>query len=200
MAASTVSQERVKKEGMTEPAGTRPFAPLPPPGAVHELAERAVEFVRRAVGIVLDYSPETLPILDHYLRAVPDDQLETVALLAAPSGAYFGEVARRRLGGEWDENDPEPSRWDLVLPGDLRLQPCAFAREAILTTDTGEAIYDVPPEHVEAVEDALEARGPVAEDEYYSLCGRVETMQLILDVLHARRAASVASAAPVAED
>jgi hypothetical protein len=162
----------------------------PPPGAVHELAERAVEFVRRAIGIALDYTPETLPVLDHYLAAVPDDKHETVALLTATSGAYFGEVARRLLGGSWEENGADASAWELVLTGGLRLLPSAFAREAILTTDTGLAVYDVPLEHRAAVEDALEARGSVPEDEYYSLCGRVETLQLILDVIGARRAAS----------
>ena len=157
---------------------------LPPPGAVHDLAERIVEFVRKAVGIVLDYTPETLPVLDHYLGGVPEGQPQTVALIAATAGAYFGEVARRLLGGEWNEVEGE---WELLLPGGLRLVPSALAREAILETDTGEATYDVPPEDRPAVEDALEGRGPVPEDEYYSLCGRLETVQLIEDVLAAGR-------------
>ncbi len=159
----------------------------PPPGAVHDLAERAVDFVRRAVGIALDYSPDTLPVLDHYLAGVPDDKHETVALVAATAGAYFGEVARRALGGEWSDVEGEPTSWELVVAGGLRLQPGAFAREAILTEDTGEATYDVPDDDRPAVEDALEQRGQVPEDEYYSLCGRLETMQLIADVLVARR-------------
>lgn len=161
----------------------------PPPGAVHELAERAVDFVRRSVGLVLDYTPETLPLLDHYLTAVPDDKLETVTLVAATAGAYFGEVARRLLGGEWEATEGDPIAWELIVGGGLRLTPGAFAREAILSEDTGDAIYDVPDADREAVEDALEQRGQVAEDEYYSLCGRLETMQLIADVLVARRAA-----------
>jgi hypothetical protein len=170
------------ERSMTDPTDPR----LPPPGAVHDLAERIVEFVRRAVGIVLDYTPETLPVLDHYLGGVPEDQLETVALVSATAGAYFGEVARRLLGGEWDEAGGE---WELLLPGGLRLSPSALAREAIIETDTGEATYDVPQDDREAVEDALEGRGPVPEDEYYSLCGRLETLQLIEDVLAARRLA-----------
>ncbi len=165
----------------------------PPPGAVHEAAERAVDFVRRAVGIALDYTPETLPLLDHYLLGVPEDQEETVALLSVTAGAYFGEVARRLLGGKWAATSGEPAEWELVLPNELRVVPVAFAREAILTEDTGEAIYDVPGELREAVEDALEARGPVAEDEYYSLCGRIETLLLIADVLAARAGAERAA-------
>jgi hypothetical protein len=159
----------------------------PPPGAVHELAERTVDFVRRTIGIALDYTPETLPVLDHYLHSVPDDNLEAVALVAATAGAYFGEVARRTLGGEWGDTAGEPTEWELTVAGALRLTPGAFAREAILTEDTGEAVYDVPDADRDAVEDALEAKGQVAEDEYYSLCGRLETMQLIADVLTAAR-------------
>lgn len=159
----------------------------PPPGEVHDLAERTVDFVRRAIGIALDYTPETLPVLDHYLAGVPDDNDETVALVAATAGAYFGEVARRILGGEWGDTAGSPTEWELTVAGSLRLTPGAFAREAILTVDTGEAVYDVPDADRAAVEDALEAKGEVAEDEYYSLCGRLETMQLIADVLAAAR-------------
>jgi hypothetical protein len=168
--------------------------PLPPPGAVHDLAERTVENVRRALGVTLDYSPETLPVLDHYLTAVPDDRIETVGLIAATSGAYFGEVLRRALGGEWASIErPDPTEWELWLASGVKLAPGAFARESILTTDTGVAIYDVPPELRPAVEDALADKGEVAEDEYYSLCGRLETIQLIEDVLTAGRLAGPAT-------
>jgi hypothetical protein len=161
---------------------------LPPPGAVHELAERTVEHVRRALGIVLDYSPETLPLLDHYLGGVPEEQLETVALVAATAGAYFGEVLRRALGGEWDKTEgPDPTAWELLLESGVRLAPGAFAREAILTAETGEATYDVPEPHRGAVEDALGQKGEVPEEEYYSLSGRLETIQLIEDALAASR-------------
>lgn len=157
---------------------------IPPPGAIHDLAERTVEQVRRVTGIALDYTPETLPLLDHYLAGVPDEQIETVALVAATAGAYFGEVLRRALGGEWGSTEgPDPTDWELTLASGVRLSPGAFAREAILTDDTGEATYDVPEAQRGAVEDALTARGEVAADEYYSLSGRLETLQLIQDVV-----------------
>src|SRR5512135_3250899 len=135
--------------------------PVPPPGAIHDLAERAVEFVRNAVGIVLDYTPETLPLLDHYLAGVPRDQPETVALIAAAAGGYFGEVVRRALGGAWEQSDRDPTEWPLVLGGGLRIAPNALATEAILQADGGAAEYAVPAADLEAVEDALEARGAV---------------------------------------
>jgi hypothetical protein len=161
---------------------------LPPPGAIHELAERAVEFVRRALGLVLDYTPETLPLLDHYLRGVPREQPETVALVAGAAGAYFGEVARRALDGDWEQTEDEPTEWTLVLSGGLRVVPGVLATEAILVEDTGPPSYDVPPADRAAVEAALDARGAVAEDEYYALSGRLEVMRLIADALAAQRA------------
>ncbi len=163
-------------------------SPLPPPGAIHDLAERAVEFVRNAIGIVLDYTPETLPLLDHYLGGVPRDQPETVALIAAAAGGYFGEVVRRALGGVWEQTDRDATEWALALGGGLRIAPNALATEAILQADGGGADYDVPAADVEAVEDALEARGPVPADEYYALSGRLEVLRLIADTLAARAA------------
>jgi hypothetical protein len=48
--------------------------------------KRAVDLARSAVGIVLDYTPDTLPVLDHYLRGVPRCD-EIIALVAAAAGA-----------------------------------------------------------------------------------------------------------------
>jgi hypothetical protein len=159
---------------------------VPAPGAIHELAERTVDFVRHAIrgkrgGIVLDYRPDTLPVLDHYLRGVPKEQPATVALITAAAGAYFGEVARRTLGGEWEQTASPPETWTLVLTGGLRIVPGALAESAI-RQEEDEACFEVPEEDRAVVEDALEGR-EVPEDEYYSLAGRLEVLQLIADVL-----------------
>jgi hypothetical protein len=160
---------------------------VPPPGAIHDLAERAVELVRRAVSgpkgpMVLDYRPETLPILDHYLGEVPRDQPETVALIAAVAGAYFGEVTRRVLGGGWEQTSEPPESWILELPHGVRVCPGELATCAI--THEEEAGYDVPAPVRPLVEEALSER-EVTEEEYFSLSGRLETLQLIADLVAA---------------
>ncbi len=162
----------------------------PAPGAIFELAERAVDFVRHAVrgkrgAMVLDYRPETLPVLDHYLRSVPKDQEATVALVSAAAGAYFGEVARRLLGGDWEETGDPAETWALVLTGGLRIAPRALA-EAAIRGEEDEAAFEVPEEDREAVEEALEGK-EVTEEEYFSLAGRVEVLQFLADVLAGRR-------------
>jgi hypothetical protein len=159
--------------------------PIPPPGDVFEMAERTVEYVRRATGLTLDYKPETLPILDHYLKAVPPDQQETAALVVSTAGAYFGEVLRQALGGEWDTRS-EP--WRLVLDVGVRVRPSVMVAAAVAGEDVDEEDdYEIPAAERQAVGEVLEER-EVPEDEYYSLSGRLETMQLISEVIAAGRA------------
>jgi hypothetical protein len=165
----------------------------PPPGEVHELAERAVEYVKRALGMLLDYAPETLPLLDHYLDQVPRDQPDTVALVAAAAGAYFGEVARRTLGGDWEgaglgRGDP-PSAWKVRLSGGVSFSPVGFAAETILEAPVEgyDGGFDVPPADRQALEEAL-ADKEVPEDEYYSLSGRLEALEYVVEVCVARQA------------
>ena len=50
----------------------------PVPARVREYAEQAVEYVRRALGVALEYDSNTLPLLDHYLRTVPGEQTATL--------------------------------------------------------------------------------------------------------------------------
>ncbi len=159
----------------------------PPPGAVHELAEQAVDFVRRATGVALDYAAETLPVLDHYLGGVPKDRTELVGLLATASGAYFGEVVRRRLGGLWDTEGDEPREWRLTVGPGITFSPVGVAAEAIAHADSEDGVFEVPEEDRPAVEAAIDEDVP--EDEYYSLAGRLEVFERIADVLAARRMA-----------
>lgn len=158
----------------------------PPPGEVFELAERAVEYVRKAIGHLLDYTPETLPLLDHYLNGIPRDREEIVALVATTAGAYFGEVVRKAIGGTWQK---EGEDWRLVLGVGITLTPSAMAAEAIALAgvESVDASFDVPDADREAVEDALHGR-EVPEEEYYSLTGRLETLITVAEVVAARRA------------
>jgi len=164
------------------------------PGAVGEYAEQAVEYVDRALGIVLEFDSDTLPVLDHYLRSVPQEQPTLVALVAVTSGAYFGEVVRRRLGGRWDLSSGDPTTWRVVLPTGLSFSPAGVVAEAIALDDVDEldSAFDAPPKLRPHLEGALERMGEVTLETYYSLCGRLDTLEHLQDVLLAV-AASLAS-------
>lgn len=162
--------------------------PTPPPGAVFELAERAVDFVRRSLGVALDYQPETLPVLDHYLKNVPKTEPDLVALCATCAGAYFGEMVRRSLGGTWEKGGEESYRLQLV--GGLSFSPMGMAGQAILgcEDEAYDGSFAVPEGHRAAIEEALARKADVPEEEYFSLSGRLETLAFVADQLVARQA------------
>ncbi len=155
------------------------------PSRVQEYAERAVDYVRRAVGLTLEYDSDTLPLLDHYLRTVPGDQPSTIELVALTSGAYFGEVVRRRLGGRWDTTADDATEWRIWLPTGLNFSPAGFVAAAIMQADLDDldSELDAPPRMRPYIAQALARMGEVTLDDYYSLCGRLDTLEHVHEVL-----------------
>ncbi len=155
------------------------------PPRVAELARATVEYVRRAIGLELTYDSDTLPLLDHYLRSVPAEQPATVELVATTSGAYFGEVVRRLLGGRWDTSSDDVTEWRMVLPTGVHFSPAGFAAAAIVRADLDDldTTIDAPPRMRPFVEQTLARMSDVTEDDYYSLCGRLDTLEHVHEVL-----------------
>jgi len=156
----------------------------PVPARVREYADQTVEYVRRSLGIRLEFDSDTLPILDHYLRTVPDGQPATLDLVVATSGAYFGEVVRRRLGGRWESVGDE-AEWRVVLPTGLNFSPAGFVAAAIAQADLADldSEIDAPPRMRPYVQQALQRMGEVSLEDYYSLCGRLDTLEHVHEIL-----------------
>jgi hypothetical protein len=154
------------------------------PPRVREYADQAVSYVRRALGVQLEYDSDTLPVLDHYLRNVPEDQPAALQLVVATSGAYFGEVVRQRLGGRWELADQE-AEWRIVLPTGLNFSPVGFVAAAIARADLEDLDSEIaaPPRMLPYVQRALARMGEVSVDDYYSLCGRLDTLEHVHEVL-----------------
>lgn len=168
--------------------------PTVPPRLL-EYAAQTVTYVQRALGVPLEFDSDTLPVLDHYLRSVPSDQPATVQLVLATAGAYFGEVVRRLLGGRWEQvvsdldDDGGGGRgddaWRLVLPTGLSFSPVGFVASAIARADLEDhdTNIDAPARMRPFVQQALQRMGDVTEDDYYSLCGRLDTLEHVHEVL-----------------
>ena len=149
------------------------------PRNVEEYAGRTVEYVRKALGLPLEYDSDTLPLLDHYLGTVPADRPEMIELVVATAGAYFGEVVRRHIGGRWEGTTEEVAEWRIVLPA-------GFVAAAITRSEELEDLdssLDAPPRMRPYLADALSRMGEVTEDDYYSLCGRLDTLEHVHEVL-----------------
>lgn len=177
------------------------------PAQVTEYAEQVVEYVRRSLGVKLEYDSDTLPLLDHYLRA-PDIAAGNVAatqLVVSTAGAYFGEVVRRRLGGRWeltsasergDGDGRTVDSWRVVLPTGLNFSPAGMVAAAIAQADLADldTEIDAPSRMRPYVEQALARMGEVTVDDYYSLCGRLDTLEHLHEVLVAVAAQMMGSA------
>jgi hypothetical protein len=157
----------------------------PVPARIREYADQAVAYVHRSLGVKLEFDSDTLPLLDHYLRTVPGDQLPTLQLIVATSGAYFGEVVRRRLGGRWEAGGEQEEDWRLVLPTGLNFSPTGFVASAIAQADLEDldSEIDAPPRMRPYVQQALARMGEVSVEDYYSLCGRLDTLEHVHEVL-----------------
>jgi hypothetical protein len=167
----------------------------PVPARVREYAEQAVEYVRRALGVALEYDSNTLPLLDHYLRTVPGEQTATLELVISTAGAYFGEVVRRSIGGRWEAGGKE-SDWRMVLPTGLSFSPMGIVASAIAQADLDDldSEFEAPPRMKPYVQSELERMGEVSVEDYYSLCGRLDTLEHLHEVLVAVAAQMIGGA------
>ncbi|MBI2893638.1 MAG: hypothetical protein HYY06_08800 [Deltaproteobacteria bacterium] len=169
---------------MTESARTAP------PSQVAELALACVDYVRRAVGAELDYTPDTLPILDEYLRkARGTAQAEIVRLVAPAVGAYFGEVLRRSFDCRWHAPGSEFSSWRVEFARCfLYFNPIGMAVEAIQLEDTAGlgATIVTSDDALADLRAQLERAAPVRVEDYYALTTRFEVIDQIVHFLMVR--------------
>lgn len=156
----------------------------PAPEAVRDLADSCVRFVATALDAPLDYTQDTLPLLDHYLRTAMEAEDEILGLVVPAAGAYFGEVLRRHFGaGTW-RTGTDYGDWRLEIhPGPLSFNPIGVALECATDGSEGGAALSIPDAQREAVESAVEAMGDVREDDYYTFAIRFEVLELMHEKL-----------------
>lgn len=163
-----------------------------PPEVVEDLALGAFRLVKEKLGFELDFTPETLPVLDHYLEQLHDEgeggpDEKVVALVGPCAGAYFGEVARRSLPGlRWHCPTDDYQKWRLEgVDSFLCFNPVGVALEALYRAPLGDwnAHYTLLASEQEIVDASLEATGPVREDDFYRLAVRHEVLEQTLGVL-----------------
>jgi hypothetical protein len=161
----------------------------PPPAHVRELAEQCTRYVQRATSIALDFTPETLPVLDHYLRQVPRTDEAVRSLVTPAAGAYLGEVVRGRFPCRWHAPEGDYGAWRIEFEEVfLHFNPVALAHEAIMGAEVvdGGAGFGVLDQDLDAVRAGLEALGTIAEEDYFKLAIRYEVLATLVDRLVAQ--------------
>ena len=197
-----MTQEDDGAGNMARPDGARGAGPALAaegggPLAVRDLAEACVKFVERAVGVKLDYTPETLSILDHYLaqaRGAAPARPEAVPLLAQSAGAYLGEVVRRRHPAWWRTDGDDPTFWRVELESVyLSFSPVQIVQDALELPGgeaEGESRLELTEEDREAVAARLAELPEVEIEEYFAPTTRLEVIDIAVDAIRARKMAA----------
>ena len=152
-----------------------------------DLAHTCVSAVQRALGIELDFTQDTLPILDHYVSMAQGTKAEVIELLAPMAGAYFGEVVRRSVGAaRWHAPRTEYNAYPLEFGNAfLHFNPLGMVVESILKepAEGWLAHLQMLPQHRETVQASLEALGGVRDEDYFRLTVRFEAIEQVYLVL-----------------
>jgi hypothetical protein len=162
----------------------------PPPPQVAELAAACVRFVASRYGVSLDFEPETLSFVDHWVRearAELAERPEAADLVQAAAGAYLGEVIRRAYGGYWvAEGDHADWRLELARVY-CAFNPIGMAREALLLApaDGWHAHFELDPGEAEAIERRLAALPPAPDDEFYAPSTRFDVVSILFEAVRA---------------
>jgi len=168
--------------------------PAAAPPDVAELSRACVEYVERALGVTLDATSDTLPVLDHYLiEARRVDRPEAQELVARAAAAYFGEVLRGRFDCWWACVGDDVATYELRFgPVYLSVQPYALAATALgLGSDEERELAGlvIDEDELEIIGAHLASLPPVPEDEFARLTTRFDVLEIVVDQLKARAVA-----------
>lgn len=165
-----------------------------PPEPIPELATACLDYVRNALGFSLDFTPETLPVLDHYattVRASLAERPELLPLVARATGAYFGEVVRGVIPGFWRLPSGNLHDWQLCFRRTfLWVNPFGIAYDALSAGtehDGPRSLLRCTPQDREFLERRLSTLPPVPEDQYYLFTTRLEVIEVASEALAARQ-------------
>jgi hypothetical protein len=151
-----------------------------------------MRFVEAAVGLALDFTPETLPVLDHYVATRREELVakpEMIGLVARAAGAYFGEVVRRQFRSFWHVPVDDPSTWELRFEAVyLSFSPLAVAYDAITHGDQEGPVaqFQLDDEDRDAVEMRLSDLPSASDDEFFSFSTRLEVIEIAVDAIKSR--------------
>lgn len=152
-----------------------------------------LEYVLRGLGFGLDFTPETLSVLDHYLadaRRALDDNPALAGLVAPAAGAYFGQVLVVHANAFWNVPAANQHDWSVCFrTAFLSINPIGVGYDALYG---GEA-HDGPRSDLRVaasdrvyVDRRLASAPPLPENEYFLLTTRFEALEVVLDALHAK--------------
>ncbi|MEZ4437595.1 MAG: hypothetical protein R3B72_00780 [Polyangiaceae bacterium] len=177
-----------------------------PPGKVIELAANCVRFILAKYKVELDFTPDTLSLVDHYVdeaREAIAERPELLAVTAHAIGAYLGEVVRRSHACWWRIDHEDPGAWRLEFRTVyLSFYPVQVAYAA-LTREEDEASFsgfEMEDEDREALITRLADLPGVSEEAFFAPSTKLEVLDIAVDALLAKRAREPDAVRPYAPE
>jgi hypothetical protein len=187
------SEDRSSGDFVDGAPSTPSFHAAPP--EITELATSCARFVLAKYSVLPDGMPDTLSIVDQYVRDARAElavRPEGLPLLVATVGAYFGEVVRGAFESNWRIEEGQDA-WRLEMEDVyLTFNPLGMAREALTLAEAEgwHAHLKMDEAEREDVERRLAALPEVSDDEYYSLATRFDVVEIAVDALRAKMLAA----------
>ena len=164
--------------------GPDPDAAADAPARVAELAAACVRFVAQRYGVMPDFMPDTLSLVDQWVRDARKElceRPELEALVTSAAGAYLGEVIRREFGARWFCEGDEDG-WRLYLCSVYcAFNPIGMVREALRLEEAEgwHAHFELDPGERAEIEARLAALPQVTDDEYYAPSTRFDVVNIV---------------------
>ena len=155
---------------------------------IEDLAESCVRYIERATGLSPDFTPDTLPYVDHWLRGIGSiPSAEVHNLIVPAAGAYFGEVIRKhykRAHWHLEGENFEGARLEFEHVF-LHFNPFGMAIEAVHQNDAAgwNAHLQVQDRDETTISESLERTGDIRDDDYYRLAIRYEAIDQVVAIL-----------------
>jgi Family of unknown function (DUF6278) len=171
-----------------ETSAPDPDAVADPPAEVAELAAACVRFTTARYGVMPDFTPDTLSLVDQWLRDARreiEERPETVQVVQAAAGAYLGEVVRRAFGARWVTGE-DHAGWLLCMSTVYcAFNPIGMAREALMldAAEGWHAHFELDPGEKDLIEARLAALPEVADEDFYSPSTRFDVVNIVVDAL-----------------
>jgi hypothetical protein len=162
-----------------------------PPQAVGELAAACQRFILGKYQVPLDFTSDTLSLVDQYVREARAEITllpSSLDLIAAAVGAYLGEVVRRTFGGEWEAVGDHSTYRLFLSKVYMAFNPLGMGREA-LTMDPEDGWHShlvLDPKERDFVDRRIAALPEVPEDEYYLPSTRFDVISVAFDALRGK--------------
>jgi hypothetical protein len=173
------SQPSQEQQDDYEAGDLAPSVDSPAPDEIANLYGMCVDFVNRALSVPLDFTDDTLPILDHYVSMARGDiahRPELAQMLTRAIGAYFGELVRRRV-----------HNWRVCARSVyLCFNPFGAAYEALAQGgehDGPSGQLQLAPEDQSLIAERLALAPPVPEGQYYLFSTRLEAIDIVVETL-----------------